>query len=196
MKNSLLAICFLLVMVSCTERATTTETTDTNVDEVTFKPLDSTATQEKVISDAHPPRTPIDIIKKEVARINNANLPSKRHDFMCDEKAYVVYHYNGKDIAKVTIDWGTVGDAYHREEFYYKDGKLIFDYDLLEGAGAYPGGDKKLERRHYVENDKVIRYLEGQTGKPCEYCDYKKSSVAYRALAADASKDYKGELCR
>lgn len=196
MKNSISAIAFALMIASCTEKTTTTETTNTTTDSVVITPADSSTTQDTVVSDTAPPRTPIDLIKKEVARINNANFPSKRHDFMCDEKAYVVYHYDGKDIAKVTIDWGTVGDAYHREEFYYKDGKLIFEYDLLEGAGAYPGGDKKLERRHYVENDKVMRYLEGQTEKPCEYCDYKKSSVAYRALAADASKDYKGELCR
>lgn len=195
MRNSILAIAFALAIASCTEKTTTTETTNTKVDSAAI-PFDSVAAQDTVISDNAPPRTPIYLIKKEVARVNNANFPSKRHDFMCDEKAYVVYHYDGKDIAKVTIDWGTVGDAYHREEFYYKNGKLIFDYDLLEGAGAYPGGDKKLERRHYVENDKVIRYLEGQTEKPCEYCDYKKSSIAYRALAADVSKDYKGELCR
>jgi len=142
------------------------------------------------------PATAIDSIKQEVARINTSNLTSKRYDFMCDEKAYIVYHYTGDQISKVTVDWGTVGDAYHREEFYYKDGKLIFDYDLIEGAGAYPGGDKKLERRHYVANDKVIKYLEDQQEKPCEYCDYKKSSVPYRALAAEKSKDFVGVLCR
>lgn len=142
------------------------------------------------------PLTPIDSVKQEVARINSSDLPSKRYDFICDEKAYIVYHYTGDDISKVTIDWGTVGDAYHREEFYYHNGKLIFDYDLIEGAGAYPGGDKKLERRHYVVNDKVIKYLEDAEEKACEYCDYSKSSTAYKALAAEASKDFKGILCR
>ena len=142
------------------------------------------------------PLTFIDSIKQEVARINTSGLPSKRYNFMCDEKAYIVYHYTGNDISKITIDWGTVGDAYHREEFYYRNGKLIFDYDLIEGAGAYPGGDKKLERRHYVVNDKVIKYLEDQAEKPCEHCDYKKTSTPYKALAAEASKDFKGILCR
>lgn len=142
------------------------------------------------------PLTPIDSIKQEVTRINTANLSSKRHDFMCDEKAYIVYHYTGDDISKVTIDWGTVGDAYHREEFYYNNGNLIFDYDLIEDAGAYPGGDKKLERRHYVLNDKVIKYLEDAEEKSCEYCSYSKSSIAYRVLAAEASKDFRGVLCR
>jgi hypothetical protein len=142
------------------------------------------------------PLTAMDSIKQEVERINTSNLPSKRYDFICDEKAYIVYHYTGKAISKVTIDWGVVGDAYHREEFYYRNGKLIFDYDLIEGAGAYSGGDKKLERRHYVLNDKVIKYLEGEQEKPCEYCGYKKSSVPYKALAAEASKDFEKILCR
>jgi len=196
MKKILLAFSLTIVLVACTTKETNKETTTTTTDSVTVMAHDTSAVQDKVITEASTPRTPIDSIKQEVARINTADLPSKRHDFMCDEKAYVVYHYDGKAIAKVTIDWGTVGDAYHREEFYYRNGKLIFDYDLLEGAGAYPGGDKKLERRHYVVNDKVIRYLEGEIEKPCEYCDYKKSSVPYRALVADSSKDYKGELCR
>jgi len=195
MKKIFLAFACLAVLASCTEKTTTKEVT-TTTDSVAVVAPDTSKIQGKVISDAGTPLTPIDSIKKEVARINNANLPSKRHDFMCDEKAYVVYHYDGKAIAKVTIDWSTVGDTYHREEFYYRNGKLIFDYDLLEGAGAYPGGDKKLERRHFVTNDKVIKYLEGNEEKPCEYCDYKKSSVPYKALAAEASKDYKGVLCR
>lgn len=146
--------------------------------------------------DATAPLTQLDSIKQEVERINTAGLAYKRHDFMCDEKAYVVYHYDKGSVVKVTIDWGTVGDAYHREEFYYRNGRLIFDYDLVEGAGAYPGGDTKLERRHYVANDKAIRYLENNGEKPCEYCTYTKSSVAYRALAAEVSKDFQGILCR
>lgn len=190
MKNLVLALVSITLFIACTEKTTIKETNTT---------IDCVAVEKPVVPKTEvttAPLTPIDSIKHEVARINTANLPSKRHDFMCDEKAYVVYHYDGNDIAKVTIDWGTVGDAYHREEFYYRNGKLIFDYDLLEGAGAYPGDDKKLERRHYVANDKVIRYLENQEEKPYEYCNYKKSSVPYRALAAEKSKDFVGVLCR
>lgn len=190
MRRIILAFSCLAALASCSEKTSTKEMTTT---------IDCVAVEKPVVPKTeviNAPLTPIDSIKHEVARINTSNFPSKRHDFMCDEKAYVVYHYDGNDIAKVTIDWGTVGDAYHREEFYYRDGKLIFDYDLLEGAGAYPGGDKKLERRHYVVNDKVIRYLENNEEKPCEYCDYKKSSLPYRALAAEKSKDFVGVLCR
>lgn len=188
MKNLCLLIAALITL-SCNNK--NEETTTTRTDSVAVT-TDTVPTNEAPA----PPLTPMDSIKQEVERINTASLRSKRYDFMCDEKAYVVYHYTGDDISKVTIDWGTVGDAYHREEFYYRNGKLIFDYDLIEGAGAYPGGDKKLERRHYVVNNKVIRYLEGQQEKPCEYCNYSKSSIAYKALAAEASKDFKGILCR
>jgi len=186
-----------LLFASCTEKTTTTtNSTTTTTDSVTIKAPDTSEVQTTVVSDAAPPRSPVDSVKQHVAWINNTNLPSKRVDFMCDEKAYIVYHYSGKSVAKVTIDWGTVGDAYHKEEFYYRDGKLVFDYDLLEGAGAYEGGDTKLERRSYVANDKVIKYLENQTEKPCEYCDYKQSSIPYKALAAEGSKDVKSVLCR
>lgn len=190
MRLLFLTLACIAALTSCKNKNTTQETA-TITDSTTVITADDAEVQAPAA-----PLTPIDSIKKEVERINTAGLPSKRHDFMCDEKAYVVYHYDGNDIAKVTIDWGTVGDAYHREEFYYRNGRLIFDYDLLEGAGAYPGGDKKLERRHYVSNDKVIRYLEDREEKPCEYCDYKKSSVPYRALEAEASKDFTGVLCR
>lgn len=191
MRTVLFSFACLASFASCTEKSTTKEAT-TTIDCVAV----DTPAAPKPDEVNSAPFTPINSIKQEVARINNANFPSKRHDFMCDEKAYVVYHYDGEAIVKATIDWGTVGDAYHREEFYYKDGKLIFDYDLLEGAGAYPGGDKKLERRHYVANDKVIKFLENQEEKTCEYCDYKKSSMPYKALAAESSKDFKGVLCR
>ena len=189
MRKLFLAFTSLALLASCHEKTTVKENA-VAADSTASTPPDTAKIK------AATPLTPIDSIKNEVARINTANLPSRRYDFMCDEKAYVVYHYYGTAIAKATIDWGTVGDAYHREEFYYRNGKLIFEYDLLEGAGAYPGGDKKTERRHYVTNDKVIRYLENQEEKPCEYCDYKKSSVAYRALEAEASKDFAGVLCR
>jgi hypothetical protein len=190
MRNVHLVFACFAVLASCKDNNAKTETA--TADSTTI--ATPTATQPEEAPAAL--LTPVDSIKQEVARINAANLPSKRHDFMCDEKAYVVYHYDGDTIVKATIDWGTVGDAYHREEFYYRNGKLIFDYDLLEGAGAYPGGDEKLERRHYVVNDKVIRYLENQEEKPCEYCDYKKTSVPYKALAAETSKDFVNVLCR
>ncbi len=181
----------LVALISCNDKTSTKEAT-TTIDCVAVTAPDASKTEE-----AHAaPLTPVDSIKQEVARINTANLPSKRHDFVCDEKAYVVYHYDGGAIVKATIDWGTVGDAYHREEFYYRNGRLIFDYDLLEGAGAYEGGDKKLERRHYVINDKVVKYMEDQQEKPCEYCEYKKNSVPYKALAAETSKDFVNVLCK
>jgi hypothetical protein len=190
MRIILLSLACLIVFASCNDKSISKEVTKVDTIAVT----EAVAAKPVEVSTA--PLTPMDSIKQEVARINTANLPSKSFSFKCDEMVKITYHYTGKEISKVTIDWGTVGDAYQREEFYYKNGRLIFDYDLLEGAGAYEGGDKKLERRHYVINDKAVKYMENDKVLPCKYCDYAKSSKPYKMLAAEATHDFESVLCK
>lgn len=137
----------------------------------------------------------IGLIRAFVTEVNTADLKSARHDFTCDEKGYVVYHYREGRIVKITVDWGVVGDAYHREEFYFDRGRLIFEYDLLKPAGAYPGDDRPVERRYYIKDNAVIRYLKGNEEQACESCGYGATSNAYRLLAADGL-DVGKALCR
>lgn len=190
MRTVLLSLACIIVFASCNDKSISKETTIVDTIAVT----EPAAAKPVEVSTA--PLTPMDSIKQEVARINTANLPSKSFSFKCDEMVKITYHYTGKEISKVIIDWGTVGDAYQREEFYYKNGRLIFDYDVLEGAGAYEGGDKKLERRHYVINDKAVKYMENDKVLPCKYCDYNKSSKQYKMLAAEATHDFESVLCK
>ncbi|RZJ70810.1 MAG: hypothetical protein EOO47_23230, partial [Flavobacterium sp.] len=62
---------------------------------------------------------PIDHIKQKVAEINTIKLDQKHFEFTCDELTKVDYYYNKGKLVKIAIDFGTVGDAYAKEDYYY-----------------------------------------------------------------------------
>jgi hypothetical protein len=194
MRTTLLALVFSIALLSCNKKTADTETNTVDSTAVTT-PAEAEPAQEQTAEAPTAPLSPVDSIELDVARINAANLHAVAEDFVCDEKVNLIYYYDGKTIVKITIDWGTVGDASHKEEFFYQDNKLIFDYDLVEGAGAYPGGDSKLERRHYVVNDKVVQYTENKVVKPCEHCGYKASSKPYKILVPQMTPALEKWLC-
>ena len=76
----------------------------------------------------------ISLIREKVERINTIRLDKKHFEFMCDEKMMIDYFYSKGELVKIAIDFGTVGDVYAKEGYYYDKGKLIFIYELLKAV--------------------------------------------------------------
>lgn len=139
---------------------------------------------------------PLAAIRQRVEYINTADLKKKTFEFMCDEKMVVDYFYEGDEIVKITVDFGTVGDVYAREGYYYRDGKLIFIYEFVEGGPACEGCIKKNEYRTYVDNDKTIKYMRDANVLPCRKCDFDAASRYYKLLKASAAEEIKAIMCK
>lgn len=193
MKVTTILILSAFCLFSCKEiekKETTTSISTDSVNVVNVQPEQAIpATDSLDTSD------PIAVIKGEFARINAAKLTKKSYTYQCDELMKIDYYYEGENVVKAVVDYGTVGDHYQKSEFYYKDGKLFFFYDFVEGGPACEGCDMKLERRYYVKDDLVIKYIKNQTTEKCTTCNFSQKSAPYRALKAAKTQDFKTAFC-
>ena len=139
---------------------------------------------------------PIHFIREKVTHINTTTLAKKNFEFMCDELTKVDFFYENQEIVKISIDFGTVGDVYAKEDYYYDKGKLIFFYEFVEGGPACDGCIKKNEYRSYIKDDKVFKYLKDKEVQKCRKCEFGPSSRQYRLLTAKTEQEVKGILCR
>ncbi len=115
---------------------------------------------------------------------------------MCDVKMMVDYFYAGGKIVKISVDFGTLGDVYAKEDYYYDSSELIFNYEFVEGGPACEGCIKTDEYRAYIVDNKVIKYLKNKTETTCRKCDFSVSSRQYRLLEATTEEEVKGILCK
>lgn len=141
------------------------------------------------------PADPISSIRKTVEKINTMKLETKRFVFMCDEKMMVDYFYSDGKIVKIAVDYSTIGDVYAREDYYYDFGKLIFNYEFVEGGPACEGCIQTNEYRSYVRDNQVIKYLKNKTEASCRRCQFSSSSKQYRLLLAKTEGEMKEILC-
>ena len=139
---------------------------------------------------------PIDNIKQKVAEINTIQLDQKHFEFTCDELTKIDYYYNNGKLVKISIDFGTVGDAYAKEDYYYEEGKLIFKYEFVEGGPACEGCITKNEYRSYILNNKVIKYLKNKDVATCRKCEFTANSKELRLIETMNVAGIKGVLCR
>lgn len=142
------------------------------------------------------PKSPIEIIKQQVNKINTSNLDQKHYEFTCDELTKVDYYYDDHQLLKITIDFGTVGDSYAKEDYYYDDGKLIFKYEFVEGGPACEGCMTTNEYRSYVLNHKVIKYLKNKDVVTCRKCEFASNSKELLLFKANGAAEIKEILCR
>ncbi|MGQ2984930.1 hypothetical protein [Flavobacterium sp.] len=187
-------ICALFCLFSCKESQEKESVTSTSTDSV---PTVDTRPEEQAlpVNDSVSTSDPISSIKGEFTRINAAKLTKKSYTYQCDELMKIDYYYEGKNVVKAIVDYGTVGDHYQRSEFYYKDGKLFFFYDFVEGGPACEGCDMNLEQRYYVKDDLVIRYIKNGATEKCKNCSFSQISTPYRALKAATTQDFKTAFC-
>jgi len=142
------------------------------------------------------PLDPIADIRKTVEAINTGKLQQKHFEFMCDEKTTVDYFYQDTELVKLVIDFGTVGDVYAREDYYFKDGKLVFAYEFVEGGPACDDCIKTDEYRSYIKDDQVIKYMKNKKVESCKKCEFKSSSKPYTLLHLSTAEEIKAVLCR
>ncbi|ALM48464.1 hypothetical protein AMR72_05845 [Flavobacterium psychrophilum] len=192
MKKLFIVLCCAAI-VSCKKETKANPATSPAQNEATPATQNDTATT----TEATPidESDPIAAIRTKVERINTTELKKKHFEFMCDEKMKVDYFYEGNEIVKITVDFGTVGDTYAREDYYYDNGNLIFNYEFVEGGPACEGCIKTNEYRSYISNNKTIKYLKDKTTQPCKKCEFGKSARQYKLLTAGTENEVKAILC-
>jgi len=156
---------------------------------------DSVTSKETSVNTITELHDPITIIRDKVEHINTATLEKKHFEFTCDEKMTVDYFYEEGEIVKISVDFGTVGDVYAKEDYYYHDGKFIFMYEFVEGGPACEGCIKTNEYRNYIKDDKSIKYLKGQKEDTCRKCEFSTASRQYRLLKANTQPQIRSILC-
>lgn len=133
-------------------------------------------------------------IRSEFKRINSLRLTTKKYKFVCDTDGTVTYYTDNGKVVKIAIDWGFIGDGSSTSEYYYKDDKLIFSYDVYIGGPA-GAAETKTEDRAYVNNDKTIKYMQNQKVSTCTNCQFNESSREYKVLRAYNTNNIKSALC-
>jgi hypothetical protein len=188
--NQLLLVLFMLILISCHENKRAQQPQRIRAPQQVRKEVVAICGQSgATVID------PIVAIRKKVERINTIQLQQRHIEFQCDEKTKVDRYYNGKQIVKIVVDYGTIGDVYAREEYYYDAGKLLFVYEFVEGGPACEGCIKKNEYRSYVKNDKVIKYLKDTKKVACRRCEFGPKSKPYRLLKGKTQEEVKAILC-
>lgn len=146
-----------------------------------------------------PPANPASAIKEiraEYTRINALPLTKERFNWEADgcvEGGVITYFFHDGKILKV-VESGAIGDGSWVTEYYYKNGRFIFSYDVLIGGPA-EGPETKKELRTYVSNDTVVQSLENKTIiEPIEKV-LSATSKPYKILKAYQTKDFEAALC-
>lgn len=152
---------------------------------------DTAAEKEEVVS-----ADPVIAIRQIVEKINNDKPEPKHTEFMCDEKMKVDRFYKNGELVKISVDFGTIGDVYAREDYYYDKGELIFKYEFVEGGPACQGCIKKNEYRSYVSNGQVIKYLKNQDTAECRTCSFESTAKENKLFKANTPAQIKAVLCR
>ncbi len=188
--NKLLLILALAFFSSCDQARQPSRARIKDTAAVTVPPAADPAVEPATPSD------PIAVIRRKVEKINTMKLDNRHIEFMCDEKMMVDYFYAEGEIVKITVDFGTVGDVYAREAYYYDSGKLIFNYEFVEGGPACEGCIKTDEYRSYIVDSQVIKYLKNKTETTCRKCEFTPSSRQYKLLRAKTDEEVKVILCK
>lgn len=139
---------------------------------------------------------PIAAIRQKVEQINTFPLEKKHFEWTCDEKMMADYFFYKGEIVKIAVDFGTVGDVYAKEGYYYDNGQLIFVYEYVEGGPACEGCIKTNEYRSYIRDNKTIRFLKDSAVQQCKKCEFGPASRQYQLLRASTAEQVKAIVCR
>lgn len=138
----------------------------------------------------------VSFVRSKVTNINTSKLEPRHFEFTCDEPMKVDYFYRNDSIVKISVDFGTIGDTYAREDYYYDRGELIFMYEFVEGGPACEGCITKHEYRYYIHDHKTFKSLKDQQEQPCRKCEFPPSSRQYELLDANTTEEIKSIICR
>ena len=139
---------------------------------------------------------PVVKIRRAVERINTSKTDKKHYELMCDEMMKIDYYTINDIIVKISVDFGTIGDVYAKEDYYYNEGELIFKYEFVEGGPACEGCIKTNEYRSYIKNNIVIKYLKDKDSTECRKCEFNENAKELRLINAKSTADIKEILCK
>ena len=137
----------------------------------------------------------VSLIQREIIRINGITSEIRIFRFPCDEEVEVTYYLDKGKAVKILIEWPVINDRYHKEEFYFKDAKLIFEYDYLEGGTSCEDCLPVVEKKTYIDGDKPIQYLENDSVSDCIDCRYEEDHLAYLLYPARSRQELREILC-
>ena len=191
--KKLLTPFLLLILISCNQNKTPVQEISIETNTASTVLTDTTA----VRPESFTANDPVAIIRQKVESINNSkDLQKKQYQFKCDEMMTVEYFYRDNEIVKISVDFGTVGDVYAKEVYYYDQGKLLFIYEFVEGGPACEGCLKKNEYRTYIVKDKTMKYLKDKTATNCKKCIFTASSREYKLLETTNHEEIMKLFCR
>lgn len=183
---------FVVVLFACNE-----------VKRDTDKPPKTDSVQASIDSSNHSSQQdtvrhtdPILDIRSKVTHINTTKLSQWHFEFKCDEIMKIDVFKEKEQVVKIIVDYGTIGDVYAREEYYYDANKLIFCYEFVEGGPACEGCIKKNEYRSYILADRVIKYMKDQKVAACRRCEFGPTSKPYLLLKASTTSEFEKILCK
>ena len=160
------------------------------------EPVPAIGTKQPENAGSDLPIDSIAFIRKKVERINTGKLKTKQFEFKCDELMKVDYFYRNDSIVKIVVDFGTIGDTYAREDYYYDRGELIFMYEFVEGGPACEGCITKHEYRYYIKDHKTFRSLKNKHEQPCRKCEFSTASRQYKLLKTKTVAEIKNTICK
>ena len=133
-------------------------------------------------------------IRDEYNRINTTQLTQKKITFECDIEGTATYYFENNKVVRIVIEDGFAGDNSTTSQYYFKDGKLMFIYEVHLGGSA-TGPDTRKEERTYVQDNKVIKYMEYQNEAPCTTCGFSDTSKEYKLFRANDAGSIRKALC-
>lgn len=118
--------------------------------------------------------TKVQQIRAEYARINKASLTAKTLKWESPEECQpsfqsgtVTFYSEKGKLVKIYSEGGEDHGEW-KEEYYFKDGRLFFIYQNNAYGGAADPTANKIQNRHYIDNDLVIKSMETSSVKDAE----------------------------
>ena len=136
----------------------------------------------------------VTLIQREIIRINGITSEVRIFRFPCDKEVEVTYYLDKGKAVKIVVDWQAMNNGVHKEEFYFKDGKLIFDYDYVEAGTDCDDCLPMVEKKTYIADGQPVQYLENDSVGNCD-CRFDEDHVAYLLYPARSRQELQKILC-
>lgn len=153
----------------------------------------------KIISKVNSiPETPeektdeISVIRQKFKDINGGKYQLVSYQAECKNSPNTIKITKYLDEAycvKIVVDWGFAGDYGRLTEYYYSDGKLIFEYEEVNGGPA----DRPVTtvtQRNYFAKDKNILFLNNGKKEICaNNCILNANSMEYKLIQINSNDE-------
>lgn len=136
-------------------------------------------------------------IRTQFQKINASPLNKKAFNWSQDGcgQGELTFYFINQQLVKI-IETGSIGDGSWTKEYYYKDKKIVFTYEI---EYIYVGNtETKNEYRTYFYNNKIIRSIENSVIKNYtqQVSVIYQTSKEYRLFNSFTLKNYNDAICQ